>query len=352
MNVRVAALLLCLGGPAAPARAADAPDADARKAAAAEEAEEAAAGGAGGAADTSDPDALFEHIRAMRQPAFDDARATDRRYAQGWVKRNAAWARRRADLAATFVEKFPHHPRTADALYLRAESLSLGGDDETGHDEVAAAAAAFVEAAPADPRAADMLFALANLEQDRAKQAALFRKVVDRFPGSETAGLAEGTLRRIEAVGKPFALEFTDAVSGKRVSTADLKGKVVVIDFWTADAAMAEARRPRTGMRELYAKHRGKVEFIGVNLDAPGAGGGPDEVKQFAKEHEFPWPQFHDADHGNGALARRWGVNVIPTRFVIDPNGDLHSADARDGLDRLIPQLLAEAGNAEPAAGR
>ena len=87
-----------------------------------------------------------------------------------------------------------------------------------------------------------------------------------------------------ESVGKPFDLEFTDAVSGSKVSMRKLKGKVVVVDFWATWCGPCVAEIPR--MKELYAKYRNEgVKFIGVSLDEPRERGGLDSLKKFVKDN-------------------------------------------------------------------
>ena len=95
--------------------------------------------------------------------------------------------------------------------------------------------------------------------------------------------MIKGGRRQHEAIGKPFDLEFTDAIKGSTVSIKGLKGKVVVIDFWATWCGPCVAEMPK--MKELYAKYRDQgVEFIGVSLDQPKEQGGLDKLKKFVAE--------------------------------------------------------------------
>jgi hypothetical protein len=101
--------------------------------------------------------------------------------------------------------------------------------------------------------------------------------------------------------------------------------------------------------RCLYHEYHDKgVEFIGVSLDLPVDAGGLVSLKKFVKERNIPWPQYylgHDNERiVSGAatddFAEWWGINGIPTVFLVDAEGKLFSTEARGKLDTLIPLLL------------
>ena len=144
-------------------------------------------------------------------------------------------------------------------------------------------------------------------------------------------------MRRAESIGKPFELTFRDAISGELVSLQeDLRGKVVVIDFWATWCGPCIAEMPE--LKRLYAEYKDEgVEFIGISLDPPNEEGHK-ALATFVREDQIGWPQFHG--EASAEFARNWGVNVIPSVFVVDSQGNLHTTDGRGQLDSLIPELL------------
>jgi thiol-disulfide isomerase/thioredoxin len=199
----------------------------------------------------------------------------------------------------------------------------------------------FLKLAPKDPRGAILLeTAIAHTYDDKAK-AALEDRLVKAFPDSPHAVSRQGPRKPQEWVGKPFDLEFTDAISGSPVSMRRLKGKVVVVDFWATWCGPCVEEMPK--MKQLYAQYRSRgVEFIGVSLDQPKEEGGLDKLTAFVQENGIAWPQYYQGNGWKSAFSSSWGINSIPRVFVVDQSGKLFSVEARGRLDTIIPDLLKD----------
>ena len=94
-------------------------------------------------------------------------------------------------------------------------------------------------------------------------------------------------------------------------------------------------------MKELYAKYKDKgVEFIGVSLDQPDYKGGLTKLKAYCADNQIDWPQYYQGNFWSSEFSKSWGINGIPTMFVVDADGNLHSTTARGKLDKMLPTLL------------
>jgi thiol-disulfide isomerase/thioredoxin len=125
---------------------------------------------------------------------------------------------------------------------------------------------------------------------------------------AQPSPIRQGRTRRASAIGQSVELTFTDVISGKPIDLQkDLKGRVVVLDFWATWCGPCVAEMPH--MKQLYAQYKDKgVEFIGVSLDNPEDKGGLTALKKYAKENEIGWPQYHvQGKGGDHTFASGWG---------------------------------------------
>jgi thiol-disulfide isomerase/thioredoxin len=154
-------------------------------------------------------------------------------------------------------------------------------------------------------------------------------------PEKGTISEKDSTSRKDSSL-ETFELDFTDLLTGTLISMRDLRGKVVVIDFWASWCPPCIDEVPK--MKALYAQFRNQgVEFIGISLDSQSS-----TVVEFCRANGMDWPQYcEDGKTWNTEFSTGWGINSIPRIFLIDQNGYIYSKEARGQLDTLIPQVLA-----------
>lgn len=163
---------------------------------------------------------------------------------------------------------------------------------------------------------------------------------VKEYPDHRFVGMLKGQLRQMESVGKLFELSFKDAVTGKDVSVAGLKGKVVMIDWWATWCGPCVAEMPH--VKEVYSKYKDKgFEIIGVSLDNTPEAGGLSALKDFVAKNRIEWPQYYQGAGWDSEFSTSWGIMSIPSVFLVDKKGILRNVQVKD-LDSAVKSLLAE----------
>lgn len=105
-------------------------------------------------------------------------------------------------------------------------------------------------------------------------------------------------------------------LKGNKVSLAELKGKVVMINFWATSCATCVAEMP--DMVKTYNQfHARGLELMAVAMSYDP----PNYVVNFTETRKLPFPVALDFD---GKLAQAFGdVKLTPTTFVIDKQGNI-----------------------------
>lgn len=174
------------------------------------------------------------------------------------------------------------------------------------------------------------LIVVAEFAGDDQTRKLILDTVAKNIPDHELAKIA----LREKAIGKAFEYDYTVVGADKATSIDKLKGKVVLIDFWATWCGPCKAEMPR--LKKLYEKHgKDGFEILGISLDQK-----EKELAGYIKDNSIPWPQVFGKDASK--LADKWGVEAIPTMFLIDRKGALRSVDAREKLEKLLADLLAE----------
>jgi len=56
----------------------------------------------------------------------------------------------------------------------------------------------------------------------------------------------------------------------------------------------------------------------------------------------MPWPQFFDGEGWRNQFGQQYGINSIPTMWLVDKQGNLREMNARDGFEAKVGKFLAE----------
>jgi peroxiredoxin len=223
------------------------------------------------------------------------------------------------------------------AVILFEEGLDKHKDDlfTRAHEELQQALATpknFPDAVFLDGRV------LAYLKQDDAAKVR-FESFVKMRPESDPrVQRASRYISQPELARARMAPAFAvTTVDGQRVSLDDLKGKVVLLDFWATWCGPCRQALPH--MRSLAKTFQGQpLVILSVSLDAD-----EQKWKDFITQNEMTWLHYRDGGF-TGPVSRMFGVQAIPHTFTIDAEGVLQDEQIGDAsIEGKLKKLVARA---------
>jgi thiol-disulfide isomerase/thioredoxin len=159
--------------------------------------------------------------------------------------------------------------------------------------------------------------------------------------------LAAGAARQeVEPISAELALP---AVDGRTVDFGELRGEVVLLDFWATWCKPCREATPH--LERLHRRMEGKpFAIVGVSADRD-----REALDAYLAEEGLPWPQIWD---GSRQVTRAFGVDSWPSYLVIDHEGrpvsKLTGWGSEHGrmLDREVGRHVARAQRAARRAER
>ncbi|MBS1564712.1 MAG: AhpC/TSA family protein [Bacteroidetes bacterium] len=170
----------------------------------------------------------------------------------------------------------------------------------------------------------------------RAKR--LFNMLAPELQSSaagEAAAKTMATVSRGEIVGQPVGDFAQPDTSGKLVRLSDFKGKYVLIDFWASWCG--SCRIGNRKLKPIYDRFKDKgFQVLAFSFDTDKAAWEKAIVADSAS-----WSNVSDLKGFDGEMATRFGVVLIPSTFLIDPNGIVLERTTRpEDLEKKLEALL------------
>ena len=150
-----------------------------------------------------------------------------------------------------------------------------------------------------------------NRDEEGVAEIKQYLKSDPKGPFSETGRkLVENPRRARENFAPDFS--FT-SMQGEYIALEDLKGKVVVLDFWGTWCPPCVESVPE--LRNLHKRYSKEPSFvlIGISSDHD-----EEAWRQFTEKNKMVWPQYRDEDR---RIQKAFGVRAFPTYIVIDHEG-------------------------------
>ena len=191
--------------------------------------------------------------------------------------------------------------------------------------------------APAAVEEAAQLCITLGKKDDAAR---CFRYLMERYPATTAGQQAEGAIWRLRTGSEAVELKLPRLYpSGEVTETPfdlkSLRGKVVVVYFWTSQSPRAEVDLQL--LKGLMDKHGSRgVEVVYVNLDKDMA-----TAQAFMSGRLSVGTHVHAADGLGGSVAKRYAIQALPEVFVLGADGEVlkHSLTAQQAEAEVVAKL-------------
>ncbi|WP_419800685.1 redoxin domain-containing protein [Mucilaginibacter sp.] len=106
-------------------------------------------------------------------------------------------------------------------------------------------------------------------------------------------------------------------LDGKTIKLSDYKGKYVMLDFWASWCVPCRKENPN--VVKLYQQYHPKgLNIVGISLDEK-----KDAWQKAITDDKLVWAHGSELQNFNGPTVEKYGVQAIPSNFIIDPDGKI-----------------------------
>lgn len=204
--------------------------------------------------------------------------------------------------------------------------------DKTQRIDLLAAVREFRNRFPQDPRSARLLVEVATrFDREPEMKSSLLADAKNLTVDPALKQRIADDFSRLSLLGKQLKLGFFD-IGGRPVQLESKRGNPLVILFFAENSPSTFSVWTKlNGVLEKYPK----VGRVALSVDDSRAA-----MERARKDLSVGWTVGWEEGGWKSPLARRWGINAVPTAWLLDSGGRLVSLDASDGLEEQLQALV------------
>jgi len=208
----------------------------------------------------------------------------------------------------------------------------------------------YVKFAEGNPKALLSALIVDSMLNDPAVDLVRVKKIYASFsPELKKYKPGKSIQTKLDKIGKPVTVAAAANVGsvapdfsapnpeGKSISLKQSLGKVTIVDFWASWCKPCRAENPN--VVALYAKYHAKgLNILSVSLDKEASA-----WKAAIAKDKLTWNHVSNLKEFEDPIALQYGINAIPTIYVLDAKGVIIAKDIRgEELNAKIASLLGK----------
>lgn len=206
----------------------------------------------------------------------------------------------------------------------------------------------YIKFAEVNPKALLSALIVDSMLNDPTLDVARAKKIYASFsPELKNYKPGKSIKTKLDKIGKPVTVAAAANVGsvapdftaknpeGKSISLKQSLGKVTIVDFWASWCKPCRVENPN--VVALYAKYHFKgLNILSVSLDKEASA-----WKDAIAKDNLTWNHVSNLKEFEDPIALQYGINAIPTVFVLDAKGIIIAKDIRgEELNAKIASLL------------